>query len=107
MADEIDLEYKQFLKTLGRRIKEVRKERGYSLRDMVLQHGYNDSQWRRYERGGPMNLQSLLKIARTFGTSLSDLLNGLGEYPEVSVSEIQKKRAVQRSSLRGNRSKRV
>ena len=98
MAEEMDLEYKQFLKTLGRRIKEVRKERGYSLRDMVLQHGYNDSQWRRYERGGSMNLQSLLKIAKTFGISLSDLLNGLGEYPAVSVSEIKKKRAANRPS---------
>lgn len=107
MADEIDLEYKRFLKTLGGRIKEVRKARGYSLRDMVLQHGYNDSQWRRYERGGSMNLQSLLKVAKTFGTSLSDLLNGLGEYPEVSLTEIQKKRVVQRSSVGGSRRKRV
>lgn len=96
MAEQMDLEYKQFVKTLGRRIKDLRKARGYSLRDMVLQHGYNDSQWRRYERGGPMNLQSLLKIAKTFGTSLSDLLNGLGEYSEVRVHEIQKKPAANR-----------
>ena len=54
-----------------------------------------------------MNLQSLLKVAKTFGTSLSDLLNGLGEYPEVSLTEIQKKRVVQRSSVGGSRRKRV
>ena len=100
MAEQMDLEYKQFLKTLGQRIKEVRRERGYSLRDMVLQHGYNDSQWRRYERGGSMNLRSLLKIAKTFGTSLSDLLSGLGEYRDVSVSEIQKKRRANRHVAR-------
>ena len=86
-------EYEQFLKTLGGRIKQLRKERGLSLRDMVLQHGYNDSQWRKYERGGSINLQSLLKVAKVFGISLSKLLDGLGEYPESSIAAIEKKRS--------------
>ncbi len=93
MAGDIDPEYQEFLKTLGSRIRQLRHERGFSLRDMVIQHGYNDSQWRRYERGGSMNLQSVLKIAKTFGVSLSKFLDGLGEFPEVSVTDIQKKRA--------------
>ena len=65
MSIEIKLEeYEQFLKTLGCRIKQLRNECGYSLRDMVIRFGYNDSQWRRYERGGSINVQSLLKIVR-------------------------------------------
>jgi transcriptional regulator with XRE-family HTH domain len=92
MAVEVKVdEYEQFLKTLGGRIKQLRKERGLSLRDMVLQHGYNDSQWRKYERGGSINLQSLLKVAKVFGISLSRLLDGLGEYPAVSIAAIEQK----------------
>jgi transcriptional regulator with XRE-family HTH domain len=97
MAVEVKVdEYDKFLKTLGGRIKELRKERGLSLRDMVLQHGYNDSQWRKYERGGSINLQSLLKVARVFGISLSRLLDGLGEYPEKTIAQIQKTEASER-----------
>jgi transcriptional regulator with XRE-family HTH domain len=94
MSIEIKLdEYEQFLKTLGCRIKQLRNERGYSLRDMVIRFGYNDSQWRRYERGGSINVQSLLKIAKAFEVSLSKLLDGLGEYPAESMPEIKKRLA--------------
>ena len=91
MSEEFDLEYEAFLKTLGTRIKQLRNERGLTLKDMTVLHNYHDSQWRRYERGGSINVQSLLKIAKVFKTSLSDLLDGLGEYPAVPVSEIAKK----------------
>ncbi len=105
MAVEVKVdEYEQFLKTLGGRIKQLRKERGLSLRDMVLQHGYNDSQWRKYERGGSINLQSLLKVAKVFGISLSKLLDGLGEYPESSIAAIEQKRSpTKRTSATGKR----
>jgi Helix-turn-helix domain len=80
-------EYEEFLIALGRRIKQLRNERGLSLRDMVVLHGYHDSQWRRMERGGAGNVQSLLKIARAFQISLSELLEGLGEYPTTSIKD--------------------
>ena len=89
MPDQIDGEYKEFLKMLGSRIKQLRKERGLSLRDMVIKHGMNDSQWRRYERGGAIHLNSLLKIAKMFGVSLSKLLDGVGEYPAKDLPETQ------------------
>ena len=91
MSEEFDLEYEAFLKALGTRIKQLRNERGLTLKDMTIRHNYHDSQWRRYERGGSINVQSLLKIAKVFQTSLCDLLDGLGEYPAVPVSEIAKK----------------
>jgi transcriptional regulator with XRE-family HTH domain len=105
MAVEIKVdEYEEFLKALGSRIKQLRKERGLSLRDMVLQHGYNDSQWRKYERGGSINLQSLLKVAKVFEISLSKLLDGLGEYPKMSMVEIEQKHSpTKRASAPGKK----
>ncbi len=89
--DELEVHYAAFLKTLGQRIKQFRKARKLSLHDMVVKHGYHDSQWRRFERGGAANMLSLLKIARAFDTSLSELLDGLGKFPIESVTEIKKK----------------
>ena len=89
MADDLGPDYGQFLKELGGRIKQLRNERGLSLRDMIVTHGYADSQWRRYERGGSVNVQTLLRICNAFKISLCVLLDGLGEYPTASVVEIK------------------
>ena len=91
MADEFGPDYGQFLKELGERIKKLRNDRGLSLRDMIVTHGYADSQWRRYERGGSVNVQTLLRICNAFKISLCVLLDGLGEYPAASVDEIKRK----------------
>lgn len=98
MDPDIDQDYAELLKLLGLRLKQMRKERGLSLRDMVVKHNYHDSQWRKYERGGPVNVPSLLKIAKSFGISLSTLLDGLGEYPQTSATEDKKKHAVEASA---------
>ena len=105
MDPDIDQDYSEFLKLLGMRIKQMRNERGLSLRDMVVKHNYHDSQWRKYERGGPINVPSLLKIAKAFGTSLSALLDGLGEYPPLSVGEIKTKIKRKQSESRADSSK--
>lgn len=78
MAVKHEEEYERFLKALGRRIKEMRETRGWSQRDMVLLHGYNDSQWRKYERGGGITLQSLVKLSKVFDQHLSIVLDGVG-----------------------------
>ena len=79
MPPSKDQEYEVFLKALGCRIRELRKARGWSQRDMVLLHGYNDSQWRKYERGGGITLQSLVKLAVLFNVHLSQMLDGVGK----------------------------
>lgn len=78
MAVKHDEEYERFLKALGKRIREMRQARGWSQRDMVLLHGYNDSQWRKYERGGGITLQSLVKLSKVFDQHLSIVLDGVG-----------------------------
>jgi len=98
MADEFGPDYGQFLKELGARIKQLRNERGLSLRDMIVTHGYADSQWRRYERGGSVNVQTLLRICNAFKISLCVLLDGLGEYPAASVLEIKGKQQCESKS---------
>lgn len=89
LSPSLGPDYGQFLKELGGRIKQLRHERGLSLRDMIVIHGYADSQWRRYERGGSVNVQTLLRICNAFKISLCVLLDGLGEYPTASVEEIR------------------
>ncbi len=72
--------YELLLQELGARIKQLRKERGWTQRDMVVQHGFHLSHWQAYESGRQgMSLQSLLRIAEVLGVSHSELLEGLGE----------------------------
>ncbi len=72
-----DNKYREVLKCLGKRIKELRKERGLTLRQMEIIHGYRHSDWRRLESHGADNMALLLEVARGFEISLSTLLNGL------------------------------
>ena len=90
-TQDVDEDYEEFLKALAKQIKKMRNERGLTLRDMVVVHGYHDSQWRRMEREGAGGVQSLLRIAKAFSISLSVLLDGLGEYPDESLAEIERK----------------
>ena len=70
---DVNEEYKAFLAHTAKRIKELRRERGLTLRDMVVVHGYHDSNWRRMEREGVGSVQSLLRIAKSFGVPLTTI----------------------------------
>jgi transcriptional regulator with XRE-family HTH domain len=84
-----DEEFRSFLKTLGTRIRLLRKSKGFQMRDIMIKAGYYDAQWRKYEAGGSLNISSLMKIALALEVTLSELLDGLGEWPKLSVAEIQ------------------
>lgn len=72
--------YEVFLRQLGARIKQLRKERGWTLRDMVVLHGFHLSHWQAFEKGNRgISLPSLLKIAEVYSLTVSELLNGIGE----------------------------
>jgi transcriptional regulator with XRE-family HTH domain len=81
---------KAFLGTLGRRIKQLRKEKKLLMRDIMVKTGYYDAQWRKYEAGGNLNIPSLMKVAVALDVTLIELLDGLGHWPRVSVPEIVK-----------------
>lgn len=65
----------------------------------MIATGHYDAQWRKYEAGGSMNLQSLMKIALALDVSLSELFDGLGQWPKRSVAEIEAKSKPSASSL--------
>jgi transcriptional regulator with XRE-family HTH domain len=70
-----DLLQKQF----GARLKSMRKEKGWTLRDMVIQHGVHLTHWQHFERGSRgISVPSLLRIAEIFEVTPSQLLEGLG-----------------------------
>lgn len=75
--------YEAFLGQLGARIKHLRKERGWTLRDMVVQHGFHLSHWQAFEKGNRgISLPSLLRIAEVYNLTVSELLDGIGEVKE-------------------------
>ena len=91
MATEVD--YKGFLKAFGEHVKALRKENGWSNYDIRRLHGINDAQWRNYERGGGLKLETLLRIAKVFDKSLVQLLDGLGSVPRETVAAVSAKKA--------------
>jgi DNA-binding Xre family transcriptional regulator len=90
-------DHREFMKALGFRIKGLRKQRAWTLRDMVVSHGYHQTAWHRIERGDGMTIPTLLKICDLFDMSVSQLLNGLADAP-VDQSGVAKviKRAKQK-----------
>ncbi|MBN4071788.1 helix-turn-helix transcriptional regulator [bacterium AH-315-F18] len=66
-----------FRKVLGKRCKDLRREAGLSLMDMVRK-GHSLSHYQKIERGiiDPQ-LSTLQKLARTFTVSVSEFLTGL------------------------------
>ena len=80
-------DHAEFFAALGRRIRELRLARGWSLRDMVLEHGYHVSQWQSYEKGSPVTVDSLLRMSTVFGLTLTQLIGDLGEFPRKDFAE--------------------
>lgn len=89
MTESLEPEFADELKALGERIKLVRKEQGLSVRDMVVHHNYHDAQWRRYEKGAALTVPSLMRIAKALGTSVTILLDGIGEFSSAKVDDIK------------------
>lgn len=61
---------------LGNRIKELRIKKGYSSHEnFAYDHEFNRAQWGRYEAGqDDPRYTTLLKIAKSFDMTLSELL---------------------------------
>lgn len=87
-------EFRAFLKALGVRIKQLRKGKNFSMRDIMISTGYYDAQWRKYEAGGSLNISSLMKIALALDVTLVELLDGLGQWPKLSVESIQQQNGI-------------
>jgi hypothetical protein len=64
-------EYEEILKALGKRIKKLRKEKGLTLREMEIIHGYRDYDWRRLESAGAGNMRGARGTSAPHFSSLS------------------------------------
>jgi transcriptional regulator with XRE-family HTH domain len=83
--------YESFLKELGARLKQMRKDRGWTLRNMVVDHKFHITHWQSFENGKAISVPSLLKVCEVFDTSLEDLVRGLGSSaPDHAASSVKK-----------------
>jgi transcriptional regulator with XRE-family HTH domain len=71
--------HEAFLKELGARLKGMRRERGWTLRHMVVEHGFHLTHWQKFEGGKGISLASLLRVCEVFGVPLPKLVADLGE----------------------------
>jgi hypothetical protein len=80
---ELPYSYEAVLQQLGARLKAMRKERGWTLQDMVIKHGFHVTHWQHFEKGDRgMSLPSLLRIADVFEVTPSKLLEDLSQNNE-------------------------
>ena len=71
-------DYKKFSAELGKRVKELRKERGLTLRDLIVKHDFHLTQIQRIEKGDGLSVPTLLRIAEVFQIPVEKLVAGLG-----------------------------
>ena len=71
-------DYKEFSAALGKRVKQLRKERKLTLRALVVQYGFHLTQIQRIEKGDGLSVPTLLRIAEVFQIPVGELVEGLG-----------------------------
>jgi len=71
-------EYEALCLEIGKRIKELRLERNWTQLYVARNFDFFESHWRKIEAGKTCSLQTLLKVAKMYDMSLSELLDGVG-----------------------------
>ena len=66
----------QFFIALGKRIRKLRKEKGYSQEDMIS-FGFSARHWQQIEKGRPITVRTLLRICKVFRITMARLVKGL------------------------------
>lgn len=69
-------DHAKFFILLGKRVRELRKARGFTQEDMIA-HGFSARHWQMIEAGRPITLHTLLRISEVLGVGPEDLLAGL------------------------------
>ena len=65
-----------FFCALGRRIRDLRRKKGYSQEDMIS-FGFSARHWQQIESGRPITVTTLLRICETFHVPMARLVRGL------------------------------
>jgi len=66
----------KFFVRLGERVRQLRRQRGYSQEDMIG-YGFAARHWQQIEAGRPITVTTLLRICGVFGTSAESLVRRL------------------------------
>jgi len=66
----------KFFRGLGRRVRELRRERGHSQEDMIS-YGFSARHWQQIETGRPITVSPLLRICAVLGITVERLVRGL------------------------------
>ena len=71
-------ELKSLLTALGKKLQEVRKERGYkNYEKFAFENDIPRTQYGRYERGADLKVSSLLKVLNALDIPASEFFEGL------------------------------
>lgn len=70
--------YDKFLIELGRKLRQLRIDRGLTLRAMIVKHGFHLAQWQGFEKGKGISVPSLLRMCEVFDLTLEELIGGMG-----------------------------
>jgi len=70
------VDHAKFFKALGRRVKELRNQRGHSQEDMIS-FGFSARHWQQIEAGRPITMTTLLRICDVFKVRISSVVRGL------------------------------
>ena len=76
--DLLRYSYEAFLAELGVKLRQMRIERGWTLRHMIVMHGFHLAHWQGFEKGKGISVPSLLRVCEVFDTSVEELVAGLG-----------------------------
>jgi transcriptional regulator with XRE-family HTH domain len=68
----------KFFRNLGQRVKELRKQRGYSQEDMIS-FDFSARHWQQIEAGRPITVTTLIKICEAFGLPIGPFVSGLDQ----------------------------
>ena len=88
----------KFFRTLGTRVRELRKKRGFSQEDM-LSFGFSTRHWQQVEAGRPITVTTLLRICEVFELPMSKLVQGLdkeGVYEKVDLEFLLRRKGSRR-----------
>ena len=77
--------YAAAFKEIGKRLKQLRKDRGLSQEDM-LSFGFSTRHWQQVESGRPVTFTTLLRACDVFGIAPEILLDGVYR-PRVTKSK--------------------
>ena len=70
------VDHAKFFKTLGHRIRELRRKRRYSQEDMIS-FGFSARHWQQIEAGRPITVTTLLRVCDVLKTRIDKIVRGL------------------------------